>query len=128
MGNFVASFPAVTFGPLDYRYLERDKIRGLKCHKDNFEAKISLSSKAVSEIRRWINSIGNSCHQINNISNPHITIHTDASLTGWRIINGISPSRSLRHKAEVDHINVLELKAIETGICTYCKDKISLHE
>ena len=29
-GNTVASFPAVTFGPFHYRYLEKDKIRGLK--------------------------------------------------------------------------------------------------
>ena len=30
LGNIVASFPVVTFGPLHYRHLERDKIRGLK--------------------------------------------------------------------------------------------------
>ena len=59
--------------------------------------------------------------------NPDITIYTDASLTGWEITNGIPQSRGLRHKAEQDHINVLELKAIETGIYKYCQDKISLH-
>ena len=40
LGNIVASFPAVTFEPLHYRHLERDKIRGLKYHKANFEGKI----------------------------------------------------------------------------------------
>ena len=60
LGNIVASFPAVTFGPLHYRHLERDKIRGLKYHKGNFEGKISLSAKAVSEIHWWINNIDNS--------------------------------------------------------------------
>ena len=74
LGNIVASFPAVTFGPLHYRHLERDKIRGLKYHKGNFEGKISLSAKAVSEIHWWINNIDNSCHHINNIPNPDITI------------------------------------------------------
>ena len=49
-GNIAASFPAVTFEPLYYRHLERDKISGLKYHKDNFEGKISLSKKALSEI------------------------------------------------------------------------------
>ena len=54
----------------------------------------------------------------------HVTIlHTDASLTGWGITDGISPSRGLWHKAELDHINVLELKPIEIGIYTYCKNK-----
>ena len=75
----------------------------------------------------WINSIDKSCHHINNISNPDITIYTDASLTGWGVTNEISPTRGVRRKAEQDHINVLELKAIKTGIYTYCEDKISLH-
>ena len=30
LGNIVASFPAVTYGPLHYRHLEREKIAGLK--------------------------------------------------------------------------------------------------
>ena len=74
-----------------------------------------LSSKLVSEIRWWISSIDKSCHHINSISNPDITIHADVSLTGWGITSGISPSRGLRHKTELDHVNVLELQAIETG-------------
>ena len=88
--NIVASFSAVNFGPLNYRHLERYKIRGLKYHKGNFEGKISLSSKTVSEIHWWINNIDNSCDHINNIPSPCITIHADASVTDWRITNGIS--------------------------------------
>ena len=126
LGNIVASFPAVTFRPLHYRRLERNKIRCLKYQKGNLEGKISLCAKAVSEIHWWINNIDNSCQHI-NILNPDITIHTDASLTGWGINNGISLSRGLWHKAELDHINVLKLKAIEIGIYTYCKNKSFLH-
>ena len=50
LGKIVTSFPAVTFGPPHYRHLERDKISAFKYHKGNFEGKISLSGKAVSEI------------------------------------------------------------------------------
>ena len=132
LGKIVTSFPAVTFGPPHYRHLERDKISALKYHKGNFEGKISLSGKAVSEIHYWINNIDNSSHHIKYIPNPDITIHTYASLTGWGITNEISPSRGLWHKAELDHINSfqmdhLELKSIEIGIYTYCKNKIFLH-
>ena len=123
----VTRFPAVTFGRLHYRHLERDTIRGLKYHKGNFEGKISLSAKAVCEIHWWINNIDNSCHYINSIPIPGITIHADANLTVWGITNGITPSRGLWHKTELDHINVLELKAIEIGIYTYCKNKSILH-
>ena len=127
LGNIVANFPAVTFGPFHYRHLERDEISGLKYHKGNFEGKISLFAKAVAEMHWWISNIDNSCHHIIYIPNPDITIHTDASLTGLRITSGISPSRGLWHKTELEHINVLELKAIEIGIFTYCKNKNFLH-
>ena len=50
LGNIVASLPALTFGPLFYIHLKRDKIRVLKYHKGNFEGKISLFLKGVSEI------------------------------------------------------------------------------
>ena len=125
---FVTSFPAATFGPLHYWHLERNKIRSLKCHEGNFEGKISVSSKTVSEIHWWINSIDNSSHHVNNIPNPDITIHKDADarLTDWWITNGIFPSRVLQHKAELDH-NILELTAVKPGIYADCKDKNSLH-
>ena len=54
-------------------------------------------------------------------------MHTDAGLTGWKITNGISSSRGLWHKTELDHINVLKLKIIVIGIYTYCKNKNFLH-
>ena len=97
---------------------------GLKYRKGNFEGKISLSSKTVSEIHWWINSIDNSSYHVNNIPNPNITIHTDAdaSLTDWGTNNGIFPSRGLQHKAELYHI-VLELTAVKPDIYTCCKDK-----
>ena len=87
LGNIVASFPAVTFGPLHYRHLETVKIRGLKYHKGNFKGEINLSVKVVSEIHLWINNIDNSCHHINSILNPDITIHTDASVLASKTRN-----------------------------------------
>ena len=60
LGNIAASFPAVAFGPLIYRLLERDKISGLRYHKGNLEGKISFSAKAVSEIHWWVNNIDKS--------------------------------------------------------------------
>ena len=45
LGNIVASFPAVAYGPLFYKHLEREKITGLKYHKGNFEEKIDYLLK-----------------------------------------------------------------------------------
>ena len=83
--------------------------------------------KAVSEIHWWISNIDISCHIINNISNPDITIHTDSSLTGWGITDEIFQIQVLCHKAELEHINVLKLKAVEIGIYTCCKNNNFLH-
>ena len=52
--NIAASFPAVTYRPLHYRLLEKEKITGLKYHKSNSEGKIRLSAKAKVEIQWWI--------------------------------------------------------------------------
>ena len=72
LGNIVASFPAVTYGPLYYTHLEREKIAGLKYHKGKLSAKV--------EIQWWINKINYSCHHI-NIPNPDITIYSPVN---WR--------------------------------------------
>ena len=94
--------------------------------KGNFEGKIRLSANTKTEKQWWISNIDNSCHHI-NIPNPDITIYTDARLTGWGITDVIFSSMGLWHKAGLDNINVLELKAIEIGIYTYCKNKDFLH-
>ena len=60
----------------------------------------------------WINNIDNSCHHI-NIPSPDTTIHTDASISGLGITDGISPSRRLWNKAKLEHINISELKVIK---------------
>ena len=57
LGNIVASFPAITYGPLHYRHLERENITGLKYHKENFEGKIRLSAKTITETQWWINNL-----------------------------------------------------------------------
>ena len=57
----------------------------------------------------------------------HILTLSYTQMLGLGITYGISLAGGLRHKAELDHINVLELKAIEIGIYAYCKNKNFLH-
>ena len=52
LGNIVASFPAVTFGPLHYRHLERDKIRGLNI------TKVILKEKLVYLRKQYLRYTG----------------------------------------------------------------------
>lgn len=126
IGNFVASFPAVPLGPFFYRKLEQQKIDGLKFNKGNFDANIKLNEKSKEEICWWKNNIFQSYARI-DIPNPDITIYTDASHIGWGITDGITPSGGRWDENEKAHINVLELKAIQIGILTYCKNRIFKH-
>ena len=111
-GNIVASFSAVTFGPLYYRHLESNKIRGLK-YQVILKEKIVYLKYTGGLITLIIHATilpTIFMPPFNTMPNPAITIHTNVSLAVWEITNRISPSPGLWHKAELDHINVLELK------------------
>ena len=78
----MASFPAVRFGPLHYRQLEKDKSRALKKSKGNFDHVMEISEAGRKELSWWIENITDAfndvCHR-----DPDIVIHSDASLQGW---------------------------------------------
>ena len=48
--NLFASFPAVTFGSLQYKPLEKVKINGIKYHNNNFDKKIDISYEGKTKI------------------------------------------------------------------------------
>ena len=50
IGQIVASFPGVMYGPLYYRYLEQDKSEALIKDKGNFDEYMVLSTEAKSEL------------------------------------------------------------------------------
>ena len=54
---------------------------------------------------------------------PDITIYTDSSTLGWGVTDRKNPSGSTWKAEEINHINVLEIKAILIGAQTYCKRK-----
>ena len=60
LGKFTSSFPAVRFGPLHYRSLERDKILALILAKGNFDKKMKVSQAGKMDILWWINNIEDS--------------------------------------------------------------------
>ena len=58
-----------------------------------------------------------------NVPDPDITIYTDSNTLGWGITDGKNPSGDRWKAEEINHINVLELKAILIGVQTYYKGK-----
>ena len=118
IGHCVASFPAVTYGPLYYRELEANKISSLKLNKGNFDKTAVISEKANTEIRWWINNIISAKHYMIT-PDIDLTLFSDASNTGWGITDGIHPAGGRWKFSELEHINVLEIKAAYFALKTY---------
>ena len=83
LGNIVASFPAGTFGPLQYIHLQRDKIRDLKYHKGNFEGKISLSAKADFYMFPHFSLVGRVLAKVNRDKTEAVIVVPDWSTQYW---------------------------------------------
>ena len=83
VGLLVSSFPASTFGPLYYRYIEREKIWALKEVRGDYNKKMSLSQQAKKELDWWLKNLDK---MKANIQQKPITkeMSTDASgEIGW---------------------------------------------
>ncbi len=114
LGKFTSSCLGVKFGPLHYRYLDRDKTLALKKSKGKYNSLMAISSKGREDIKWWLNNILPSFNHIRT-GNPTLTITTDACFTGWGGTIGTNHTHGLWHADEINpdtDINVLELKAI----------------
>ena len=111
IGKIVASFPAVMYGPLHYRQLEKEKKEALKQNAGNFEGHMTLSSPAKDELTWWIDNTDEAFNVIQQ-RDPDITLTSDASNTGWgcTCLQERSGGEWLPEEREF-HINYLELKA-----------------
>ena len=116
IGKLVSSFPGVEFGKLYYRQLEIEKNIALKANMGNYDASLSLTSRAQSELRWWVENVD---HSFNPVSHgyPQVTLTTDASKLGWgaHVDSNATQGRWAIEESQL-HINELELKAIEFAV------------
>ena len=111
IGKIVASFPAVMYGPLHYRQMEKEKKEALRHNAGDFDQHMSLSSRAKKELHWWIENTPTAFHVIHQ-SDPDITLTSDASNSGWGCACGTDRSGGVWLPEETCfHINYLELKA-----------------
>ena len=112
----------VPLGPFFYRKLELQEVIVQKLCNCKFDANIALNVESQKEIYWWINTIFEYFAPL-NIPDSGITIYTDASLTGCVITDSQTPSGWRWDENEIIHINLLEMKAIQFGVLSNCKDK-----
>ena len=127
IGLLVSSFPAVRYGPLFYRFLEKNKILALKNAKGNFDSTMQLDADALDEVKWWADNVLNSFCPI-KVDPPALIISTDASLSGWGCsFNGLSTGGRWSPLEAVNHINVLEIKAVLFSLQSLLHDITGTH-
>jgi hypothetical protein len=114
IGQLIACFPGVLWGPLYYRKLEEEKKLALTKNKGNFDAVMTfLSHEAKQELRWWYLNIETSSKPL-QVKEPDFVVQTDASMNGFGgSCGGFSTNGRWTTEERGMHINVLELLAIE---------------
>jgi len=124
IGHIVACFPAVLWGPLYYRKLERSKSVALRKNQGNFDAVTELTEEAEQELDWWIREVEYAYFPLER-KEPEIEIRTDASKSGYGSVCSSVCAGGRWSKLEQQlHINVLELLAIENGLKSF-EDEIA---
>jgi len=119
IGQLVAAFPAVFWGPLFYRDLEKLKISALKVHKGEFEGITRLNKQAEKELDWWIEEGVDSYYPL---TFPEISVEmtTDASNLGYGATCQNKQTQGRWKKEEKSmHINCLELLAIQYALQSF---------
>ena len=114
---------ASKYGLSHVKGLEIQKIKALKVSgRKQFDAKMSISKGSKNDLQWWLQNIDSAKKQIFD-PQPEMTITTDASMQGWGACakNQKTGGRWNLQEAQ-NHINVLELKAVELGLKSLCKN------
>ena len=126
IGLTIAFSHAFRYGPRHTKCLEIEKVMALKQAKGNFDAKLRLSVRACVEIRWWLDNVTFSGRKILE-GEPDQVLFTDASTEGWGAHVGAQATGGRWTQGEKEqHINVLELKAIEFALKSLCDSNQTL--
>lgn len=121
IGTLIAACPAVRYGWLYTKILERQKYIFLKQH-GSFEAKVELPTIILDDLHWWNKNI----HKLSSpIKNPNyaMEIYTDASRTGWgAYCNGSRVNGAWKESELQFHINYLELISIFLALKCFARD------
>ena len=111
IGQLVAYSQGAEWGRLHYRDLEREKIQALKSSRGDYDAHMTLSSKALENFRFWLSKDATIPRGFGHIQFEFI-MSSDASKLGWGASCGNQNVGGRWHPDEaIMSINWLELYA-----------------
>ena len=85
IGVLVATFPAVPFGPLHFRCLEKEKTQALKESKGNYSRLMTVrEGRSLEQLKWWIDNVQKETTYL-SLARKRICafLSMDASFTGW---------------------------------------------
>ncbi|XP_045767231.1 uncharacterized protein LOC123868713 [Maniola jurtina] len=116
IGVLTAACPAVKYGWLYTKILERQKYLALK-QFENFEVKIRLTDVILPDLYWWRENITSTSNLLRSDNNFELEIFTDASKIGWgAFCNGKRVNGGWKVDESSFHINRLELLAAFLGL------------
>lgn len=111
LGVLTAACPAVAYGTVYTKKLEREKFLALTINANDFERKMYIKKSVTEDLNWWKETISSGFNPIRT-QKFKIEIYSDASLTGWGAhCNGASIHGFWSERERKCHINYLELRA-----------------
>lgn len=121
-GLLVSSCPAVEYGWMYTKELERQKYLHLQRNNDNYDSVMPVSCSVKEDLRWWSKNIEEPKNKI-KCNQFQKEVFSDSSLTGWGASCGDETASGLWNDEErKQHINFLELSAAYSAIKTFCDD------
>lgn len=127
IGFLISCIPAVPYGLLYTKYLERLKVKSLAQANNDYRSYILITNREIKEIQWWQN-LGFSTEKAITQDKYNLEIYTDACLTGWGAhcnsekINGQFVNEELNN-----HINYLELLAVYKAVKYFANSKSNVN-
>ena len=109
------------FGPIYTKRVEMGKVKALRrAGRKGFEARMKISWESKQDLKWWLRNIDHAKFRLQT-SFPKVKLQTDASLLGWGACSGKEKTGGRWSFQEAsDHINVLELRAVQLGLKSLC--------
>ncbi|KAL0861715.1 hypothetical protein ABMA27_009196 [Loxostege sticticalis] len=122
LGVLTSACPAIAYGWMYTKLLEREKFLALRQSNDNYDGKMVIPDILNEELIWWEKHIMTATNLIRN-GQYSLEIYSDASLSGWGVMcNGERANGFWDSIESQNHINLLELKAAFMGLQCFASD------
>ncbi|MCG7876290.1 MAG: hypothetical protein JAZ03_08585 [Candidatus Thiodiazotropha taylori] len=129
IGKLVASEPGVEYAMLYIKPLEIIKEEQLLIHKGNFDSFMNVSLVIKSTLDWWVVNLPKIFKKVSH-GTPKLILYSDSSNSGWGAYNktlDIKTGGDWSVEEQRLHINILELKACQLALLTFCKHEHNIH-